>query len=45
VTIFAFAMSPYKDWQQLAWGASLFITAVVLAVTIAARVILHGRSP
>jgi phosphate transport system permease protein len=45
VTIFAFAMSPYKDWQQLAWGASLFITAVVLAVTIAARVILHRRSP
>ena len=42
VTIFAFAMSPYPRWQQAAWGASLLITAAVLVVTIAARVILKG---
>lgn len=43
-TVFAFAMSPYADWQRLAWGASLFITAVVLLVTITARIILNRRS-
>lgn len=43
VTIFNFAMSPYHDWQQDAWGASLLITAAVLFMTIAARFILKGR--
>lgn len=42
-TIFAFAMSPYRDWQAAAWGASLLITGAVLVVTIAARVILKER--
>jgi phosphate transport system permease protein len=42
VTIFNYAMSPYVDWQQTAWGASLLITAAVLALTIAARVGLMG---
>ncbi len=37
VTIFNFAMSPYAYWQQIAWGASLLITAAVLALTILAR--------
>ncbi|NLH47265.1 MAG: phosphate ABC transporter permease PstA [Myxococcales bacterium] len=37
VTIFNYAMSPYVDWQQAAWGASLLITAAVLALTILAR--------
>jgi phosphate transport system permease protein len=38
VTIFNYAMSPYKDWQQAAWGASLLIMACVLALNILARV-------
>ncbi|MFO8070814.1 MAG: phosphate ABC transporter permease PstA [Polyangia bacterium] len=37
VTIFNYAMSPYPDWQQAAWGASLLIMAAVLGVTILAR--------
>ena len=37
VTIFNFAMSPYPDWQQMAWGASLLITCGVLALNLAAR--------
>jgi phosphate transport system permease protein len=40
VTIFKFAMSPYKDWQDLAWGAVVLITIGVLALNITARVIL-----
>ena len=43
VTIFNYAMSPYPDWQQKAWGASLVITAGVLLMTIAARLILRKR--
>ncbi len=37
VTIFNYAMSPYPDWQQAAWGASLLIMVAVLGVTILAR--------
>ena len=37
VVIFQFAMSPYKDWQQLAWVGALLITLFVLALSIAAR--------
>jgi phosphate transport system permease protein len=43
VTIFNYAMSPYADWQQKAWGASLLITAGVLLATVVARVSLEGR--
>jgi phosphate transport system permease protein len=43
VTIYNYAMSPYADWQQMAWGASLLITMSVLSLTISARVILHER--
>ena len=42
VTIFKFAMSPYKDWQQLAWAAVFLITAGVLALNIIARVIFRA---
>lgn len=41
VTIFNFAMSPYRDWQKIAWGASLLIMAAVLVLTIFARWILR----
>lgn len=37
VTIFQFALSPYEEWQQLAWTGALIITLTVLALSIAAR--------
>jgi phosphate transport system permease protein len=37
VVIFQFAMSPYADWQVLAWGGALLITAAILLLNIAAR--------
>jgi phosphate transport system permease protein len=39
VTIFNYAMSPFPDWQAMAWGASLLIMAFVLSITILVRVI------
>jgi phosphate transport system permease protein len=38
VVIFQFAMSPYADWQTLAWGGALLITAAILVLNITARV-------
>ena len=38
VTIFKFAMSPFKDWQELAWAGVFIITLGVLALNIIARV-------
>jgi phosphate transport system permease protein len=43
VTIFNYAMSPYPDWQQKAWGASLLITAGILALTLLTRYTLGER--
>jgi len=43
VTIFNYAMSPYPDWQQKAWGASLLITSGVLILTILARFLLREK--
>jgi phosphate transport system permease protein len=37
VVIFQFALSPYKDWQKLAWTGALIITFTVLALSIIAR--------
>jgi phosphate transport system permease protein len=39
VVIFQFAMSPYADWQVLAWGGALLITASILVLNITARVL------
>ena len=39
VVIFQFAMSPYADWQTLAWGGALLITVTVLFLNIGARVL------
>ena len=39
VVIFQFAMSPYKDWQSLAWAGALLITLFVLVLSIAARAV------
>jgi phosphate transport system permease protein len=40
VVIFQFALSPYKDWQNLAWAGALIITLSILILSISARVIL-----
>lgn len=44
VTIYNYAMSPYDDWQTLAWGASLLIAVSVLGTTVLTRTILWYRS-
>src|SRR6185295_12520813 len=43
VTIFKFAMSPYENWQKLAWAGVFLITVGVLALNILARVFLRNR--
>src|SRR6202163_4918519 len=44
VIIFQFALSPYKDWQALAWTGALIITMAVLALSISARALIpSGR--
>ncbi len=40
VVIFQFALSPYKDWQDLAWAGALIITASILVLSVSARVLL-----
>jgi phosphate transport system permease protein len=37
VVISNFALSPYDDWQRLAWGGALLITVTILILNIAAR--------
>ena len=44
VVIFQFAMSPYSDWQQLAWAGALLITFSVLAINIVARVVFRQQA-
>ncbi|HET7414065.1 MAG TPA: phosphate ABC transporter permease PstA [Pararhizobium sp.] len=41
VMIFQFAMSPYEDWQALAWAGALLITLAVLALSIISRLVLR----
>ena len=41
--IFQFALSPYKEWQQLAWTGALIITLAVLVLSIAARALVATR--
>ena len=43
VVIFQFAMSPYEDWQHLAWAGALLITLFVLIMNISARSLLRGH--
>jgi phosphate transport system permease protein len=43
--IFQFALSPYKDWQKLAWTGALIITLTVLALSIVARALSAQRKP
>ncbi|MBI5888018.1 MAG: phosphate ABC transporter permease PstA [Deltaproteobacteria bacterium] len=44
VSIFNYAMGPYEDWHQKAWGAALLITVLVLSITIISRLIVRGRT-
>ena len=43
VVIFQFAMSPYDNWVNLAWGGALLITLTVLALNIIARVVFREK--
>jgi phosphate transport system permease protein len=44
VVIFQFALSPYADWQKLAWTGALIITFTVLALSIGARALAASRT-
>ena len=44
VTIFKFAMSPYENWQQLAWAGVFLITMAVLGLNILARVLTRHKN-
>jgi phosphate transport system permease protein len=43
VVIFQFALSPYEDWQHLAWAGALLITVSVLVLNIVARLLSRPR--
>jgi phosphate transport system permease protein len=44
VTIFKFAMSPFADWQQLAWAGVFLITVGVLALNVIARILFREQT-
>lgn len=44
VTIFKFAMSPYENWQKLAWAGVFLITIAVLGLNILARVLTRSKT-
>lgn len=44
VTIFKFAMSPYENWQKLAWAGVFIITIAVLGLNILARILTRNKS-
>ena len=41
VTIFQFALSPYPNWQQLAWAGALLITVAIMALSVVARLLVR----
>jgi phosphate transport system permease protein len=45
VVIFQFALSPYPNWQQLAWSGALLITVSILILSITARVVVSRLHP
>ena len=45
VVIFQFALSPYPNWQQLAWSGALIITVSILIINIAARFVVSSLGP
>jgi phosphate transport system permease protein len=44
VVIFQFAMSPYDNWVNLAWGGALLIALLVLGINILARVVFRQKT-
>jgi phosphate transport system permease protein len=44
VVIFQFALSPYADWQTLAWGGALLVTVAILVLNIIARIVASWSS-
>jgi phosphate transport system permease protein len=44
VVIFQFALSPYKNWQQLAWSGALLVTVAILILSISARIAVSASS-
>ena len=44
VVIFQFALSPYEDWQRLAWAGALLITMTVLVLNVVARILIAPRT-
>jgi len=45
VVIFQFALSPYPNWQQLAWSGALLITLSILVLSITARIVVSRLGP
>jgi phosphate transport system permease protein len=45
VVIFQFALSPYPNWQQLAWSGALLITLSILILSISARLVVSSLNP
>jgi phosphate transport system permease protein len=45
VVIYRFAMSPYADWQAIAWGAALLVTFSVLLLNILSRTVFRQKTP
>ncbi|HIJ69254.1 MAG TPA: phosphate ABC transporter permease PtsA, partial [Deltaproteobacteria bacterium] len=45
VTIFDYAMSPYRDWHRLAWAGALLITLGDLGLNILARAVFRQNRP
>jgi len=45
VVIFQFALSPYPNWQQLAWSGALLITVSILILSISARFVVSSLNP
>ena len=41
VTIYQFALSPYQNWQELAWAGALIITATILGLSVLARYVIN----
>jgi phosphate transport system permease protein len=44
VIIFIYALSPYEDWQHLAWAGALVITVAILLLNIVARLLTSRTS-
>jgi phosphate transport system permease protein len=45
VVIYRFALSPYEDWQSVAWGAALLVTFSVLLLNILSRTLFRQKNP